>query len=192
VLDGLGHDVGEASPRVAWPSLMDVMQAGLVVAARPLLTAPRRLPGERLEAVTRGILREAQETSAMRLLAAFEARHRLTQDVGAFFSDHDVLVTPTLARLPAPHGTLNSDDPAHGVRDWLDLLFAYGPFTALFNITGQPALSLPLARSLTGLPIGVHLVARHGAEHTLVQVAAQLEAAMAWHSDPVTSTRTSS
>ena len=185
VLDQLGHDVSEASPAVDWAAVIDVMHAGLIAAARPLMTAPRRPLDDRLEAVTRRILREAQETSAMQLLAALEAKYRLTRDVSDFFGDHDLLVTPTLGRLPARHGTLRYDDPAHSATDWLNELFDYGPFTAVFNITGQPALSLPLAHSHTGLPIGVQLIARHGAERTLLQVAAQLEAALPWqHRSP--------
>jgi amidase len=179
-LDELGHEVVEAGPAVEWPAVIEVMRAGLVAAARPFLTAPRRLPEERLEAVTRQILREAVQTSAMELLAAFEAQHRVTRAVGGFFADYDVLVTPTLGQLPAPHGTLNYDEPPGSITAWLDSLFAYGPFTAVFNVTGQPALSLPLAQSRTGLPIGVQLVGRHGAEHTLLRIAEQLEAALPW------------
>ena len=179
VLDQLGHDVAEASPAVDWPAVLDVMHAGLVAAARPWLT-PRRPPEDRLEAVTRQILREAEQASAMDLVAAFEAQHRLTQDVGGFFADYDLLITPTLGQLPAPHGTLRYDDPVQEVTEWHHQLFDYGPFTAVFNITGQPAISLPLAHSHGGLPIGVQLVARHGAEDTLLRTAARLEAALPW------------
>ncbi len=179
VLDQLGHDVAEASPAVDWPAVIDVMHAGLVVAARPWLT-PRRPPDHTLEAVTRQILLEADKASAMDLMAAFEAQHRLTCDVGRFFADRDLLITPTLGRPPAPHGTLRYDDPVEKLTDWHHQLFDYGPFTAVFNVTGQPAISLPLAHSHAGLPIGVQLVARHGAEATLLRTAAQLEAALPW------------
>jgi amidase len=59
-------------------------------------------------------------------------------------------------------------------------MFAYGPFTALFNITGQPAISLPLGWSSGGLPIGVQLVAPYGREDLLLRVAGALEVAMPW------------
>jgi amidase len=60
-------------------------------------------------------------------------------------------------------------------RTWLESLFDYGPFTAVFNISGQPAISLPLAQSACDPPIGVQLVAPYGREDALFQVAAQLE-----------------
>jgi amidase len=63
---------------------------------------------------------------------------------------------------------------------WIDAIFEYGPFTAPFNIGGQPAMSVPTGQSADGLPIGVQLVAAHGREDVLVRVAAQLEAAAPW------------
>ena len=75
---------------------------------------------------------------------------------------------------------LRYDDPAHTTRSWLQSLFAYGPFTVVFNISGQPAISLPLAHSRSGLPIGVQIVAPYGREDRLFQIAAQLEHAMPW------------
>jgi amidase len=110
----------------------------------------------------------------------FDAQNRVSRSVGAFFTGYDLLVTPTLGQLPAPHGTLQSDNPAHTTRSWLQSLFDYGPFTVVFNISGQPAISLPLAQSASGLPIGVQFVAPYGREDLLFQVAAQLEQAMPW------------
>ncbi|MGH3735437.1 MAG: amidase family protein [Micromonosporaceae bacterium] len=91
-------------------------------------------------------------------------------------------LTPTLGQLPAPHGTLDYDNPDHTARSWLRRLFEYGPFTAPFNISGNPAISLPLAQSTEGLPIGIQLVAPYGREDLLIRVAAQLEAAVPWWS----------
>jgi Asp-tRNA(Asn)/Glu-tRNA(Gln) amidotransferase A subunit family amidase len=100
--------------------------------------------------------------------------------IGRFFLDHDLLVTPTLARPPEPHGTLDYDDPDHTVRSWLSRIYEYGPFTAAFNISGNPAVSVPLGLSRDGLPIGIQLVAAHGREDLLIRVAAQLEQAVPW------------
>jgi amidase len=78
------------------------------------------------------------------------------------------------------------------VAGWLDCLFASGPFTVVFNISGHPTVSLPLAHSAGGLPIGVQLAAPHGREDLLFQVAAQLEQAMPWnHRTPHTHVGTS-
>ncbi|MGV9253606.1 amidase family protein [Streptomyces sp. NPDC003697] len=104
----------------------------------------------------------------------------MTRPVGRFFLDHDLLVTPTLAAVPAPHGTLAYDAPGQSARSWLRRIFAHGPFTAAFNVSGHPEISLPLGRSREGLPIGVKLVAAHGREDLHLQVASQLEQAVPW------------
>lgn len=114
------------------------------------------------------------------MIAAFDAQNRVSRSVRAFFTEHDLLVTPTLGQLPAPHNTLRYDDTSHTVATWLRSMFKYGPFTAVFNCSGQPAISLPLGHSERGLPIGVQLVAAYGRENLLLQVAAQLEQAMPW------------
>lgn len=93
-------------------------------------------------------------------------------------TDHlDVVLTPTLAQPPAPVGGLRDDaDP--------DADFAaqarFTPFTAVYNATGQPALSVPLHHSPAGLPIGVQLVGRPADELTLLRLARQLEEARPW------------
>ena len=126
------------------------------------------------------MLEEAQDLTALDLVAAFDAQNRITRSVGAFFCEHDLLVTPTMGQLPAPHGTLEQDSPDHTTRTWLVSLFDYGPFTAVFNISGQPAISLPLAHSADGLPIGVQLIGRPNGEGPLLALAAQLETANPW------------
>jgi amidase len=108
------------------------------------------------------------------------AQNLLTRTMGGWFVDVDVLVTPTVCGPAWPLGELNADNPALDAQGWLAKVFSYAPTTALFNVTGQPAFSLPLAVSGAGLPIGVQLVARAGAEDLLFRVAAQLEAALPW------------
>ena len=96
------------------------------------------------------------------------------------FATADLLVTPVTAELPLLHGTLDYDDPRWTARTWLERILEYGPFTAAFNVSGHPAISLPLGQSRSGLPIGVQLAAALGREDLLLQVAAQLEQAMPW------------
>ena len=91
----------------------------------------------------------------------------------------DLLLTPTAAR-PAPRlGELvcHAENP---LEDWARSA-PFGIFTSPFNLTGQPAISLPLGTSTNGLPVGVQLVAAYGREDQLLQVAAQLEKARPWH-----------
>ncbi|GII62773.1 amidase [Sphaerisporangium krabiense] len=181
VLARMGHEIGEATPALDWEDVLGVtVPFGVISTAAPLLNAPRRPDPALLEAVTRRLLEEAGRMTALDLAAAFDAQNRLSRSVWAFFTRYDLLVTPTLAGLPAPHGTLRYDDPGHTFRSWQESMFAYGPFTALFNVTGQPAISLPLGQSQGGLPVGVQIVAPYGREDLLFRVAALLEEAMPW------------
>ncbi|MEX5709373.1 amidase family protein [Parafrankia sp. FMc6] len=179
-LAGLGHHVDVASPVLDWESVVSAVAAEAVASAAPFLLAPRQPPAERFEAVSRVMIAAARERRAVDLVAGLNAAGRVSRAVARFFADTDLLVTPTLARPPAPHGTLDYDEDGHTVEGWLRTLFDHGPFTAVFNIAGQPAISLPLGESADGLPIGVQLVAAHGREDLLLRVAGQLERALPW------------
>ncbi|OJF11312.1 amidase [Couchioplanes caeruleus] len=180
LLERMGHEVIEASPAVDWDAGVLALRAELTAIAAMFLRGPRPPDPELLEAVSRQALAETRGLGALDLLARLDAQNRVSRTVGAFFTDHDLLVTPTLAQLPAPHGTLRYDDPGHTVASWLDSLLAYGPFTSVFNVSGQPAVSLPLGHSAEGLPVGVQLVAGYGREDLLIRVAARLEEAEPW------------
>ncbi|WP_416242294.1 amidase family protein [Burkholderia gladioli] len=126
--------------------------------------------------------------------------------IGAFFENHDVLLTSTLAQLPVEIGALapsalerrlvNMLGVADAgwvlkrlgmVRRFAVAAFEFMPWTPVFNVTGQPAMSVPLHwDSSTGLPIGMHFAARFGEEAVLFSLAAQLERAKPWlHRMPV-------
>ncbi len=109
-------------------------------------------------------------------IAALEALTAFTRRVTAWWHEFDVLVTPTLATPPPPRGWLVDGDD----RQRRDRLGATMPFTAQFNATGQPAMSLPLHWTDGGLPIGTQLVAAPFREDVLLRVGAQLEAACPW------------
>ena len=135
-----------------------------------------------LEAVTLNCVEYGRRTTAIDLYAAQRTCNFISRSVGAFFRDYDVLVTPTVATLPPQLGYLNQNDSSLDPLGWLDKVFTVVPFTPLFNVTGQPAISLPLAQSSEGLPIGIQFVARYGDEATLFRLAAQLEQALPWAS----------
>jgi amidase len=102
-----------------------------------------------------------------------------TRRIAQWWEDgFDLLLTPTLAEPPPLLGQFVStpDQPLAGARRAEQLI----PFTPVFNITGQPAISLPLHWNAGGLPIGVHLVAAYGREDLLIRVASQLEQAHPW------------
>jgi amidase len=94
-----------------------------------------------------------------------------------FESGYDLLLSPTMAEVPPPIGVIDTHEPDLG---GYTRCLPSGAFTALFNVTGQPAISLPLHMSEDGLPVGVQLVAPFGREDLLIRIAAQLEQAAPW------------
>ena len=185
VLEWIGHCVTQDRPEVDPEAVVAASMLAVFATGGAVLGAGARLDRSALEAVSRRVLAETESTTALEMMAALDAQHRITRPIGRFFTQYDLLVTPTLALPPAPHGTLDYDDPAYdepgsSARSWLRRLYEYGPFTAAFNVAGNPAISLPLGQSREGLPIGVQLVAAHGREDLLLAVAAQLEQAVPW------------
>jgi amidase len=122
------------------------------------------------EAAERG-----RETSAVEYAATLHRLHAVSRRISTWWEEgFDVLVTPTLAIPPPRLGYLTEPDAAQ-IR-----LLQTMPFTAQFNVSGQPAVSLPLHWSSEGLPIGIQFVARYGGEGLLLRLAAQLEEAAPW------------
>jgi amidase len=132
-----------------------------------------------VEPSTWAIAEAGRAIGASQWLTAREWLQRHARRVQAWWAGgFDLLLTPTLAEPPPPLGEFDSppDNPLHGLFRAGELV----PFTPVFNVTGQPAISLPLHWNDAGLPIGVHLVAAFGREDLLVRVASQLEAARPW------------
>ncbi|MEV8635408.1 amidase [Streptosporangium sp. NPDC051023] len=180
-LEGMGHLVTGATPAVEWDLVLrGVVPVAIACVAGAVLAASATPDPGGFEAVTRHALDAVKGLGALDLMAALDAQNRVSRSVGAFFAGYDLLVTPTLGQLPAPHGILRYDDPDHTMASWHESLFDYGPFTVVFNIAGLPAVSLPLGWSESGLPIGVQLVAPYGREDLLLRIAARLEEAMPW------------
>ena len=92
----------------------------------------------------------------------------------------DAVLVPTLAQLPRPVGWFTADGATEDPAEDFERQKRFTPFTAMYNTTGQPAISLPLSQSSEGLPIGMMLVGRPAGEAALLCLAAQLEAAAPW------------
>jgi amidase/6-aminohexanoate-cyclic-dimer hydrolase len=100
---------------------------------------------------------------------------------GFFYQGPDILMSATLAEPPARVGRFSHDTTDYvGYRTGPDGIFAYSPFCAVFNASGQPAASLPLGWSASGLPIGIHLAAAFGQDETLIALCAEVERAAPW------------
>ncbi|MCG8668482.1 MAG: amidase, partial [Pseudomonadales bacterium] len=139
----------------------------------------RELTQDDVEGATWALAEIGRAISAAQYVGTAKKLAAYTRDVAAWWeSGFDVLVTPTIAAPPPKLGALtpSPDDPEGGG----DLVLRLIPYTPPFNMTGQPAVSLPLHWSDDGLPIGIQLVAAYGREDVLIRLAAQLEEAMPW------------
>jgi amidase/6-aminohexanoate-cyclic-dimer hydrolase len=184
MLESLGHRVEPARPRADTPGMMDAWTR--IVACGTALTVRRALGGRPLrsddvEGVVRGALAYAATVSGADYVEALGRIHTYGREMAAFFEEYDILLTATLAELPARIGRFAHDTEDYvGYRTGPNMVFAYSPVTAAFNASGQPAASVPLAWSRDGLPIGIHLGARFGDDETLMALCADLEAARPW------------
>ena len=174
-LSGLGHDVVEASPPWSIPEMIlafiRVWQVGPATAGIDDLSL--------LEPINRVLAEQARETPSPEYGASIMQLQTIARRVVSFWDEYDVVITPTLALLPVPIGWTWEDTDGDALAAFLrQPLFT--PFTAVINVTGQPAMSLPLHTSDSGLPVGVQFIARPFDEATLVRLAAQLEEAVPW------------
>ncbi|WP_225774723.1 amidase [Pseudomonas sp. Marseille-Q5115] len=134
-----------------------------------------------LEPATLALYQLGRELTAVELLDAMHERNLVTRRMGQLFSDYDVLLTPTLPDVAPPLGQYNSGQEKLDGRGWMHRVFNHSPFTAVFNVSGCPAMSMPLAESAsTGLPIGLQFGAGYGREDLLLTLAGQLERALPW------------
>jgi amidase len=183
--EALGHTLTEAAPALDWDEFvtncMLYWTANLALWIEEVASGlGRPIDESTLEATTLACYRHGKTVKATDLLRAMEVANRISRTFAAFFQQYDVLLTPTLPGPPAVLGTINANDESLDAEGWTRRTFAFTPFTPVFNMTGQPAISLPLARTGADLPIGMQFVGRFGAEDTLINLAAQLESSMPW------------
>jgi amidase len=157
-------------------ALVTVWASGLARQAARVSGSTGRLIGpESCEAVTLAGVAHGRSLTALDLLEAHDAMNEVTRAVAQFFLSVDLLVTPALAEPPAPLGRFDYDDPSYGVTDWLATITTYAPMMAIFNVSGNPAMVLPIGRPANGPPASVQLVAPYGREDILFRAAAQLQ-----------------
>jgi len=181
--ESLGHDVAEASPNIDGKVLFKSFGALMTGYLRWVIDDSARRIGrtpseDDFESVTWQMYLNGKKQSGGDYLMAVQDLQRVSRDFGTFFTDYDVWLTPTLAQPPVPIGYF---DYTRETRDQhLAHLGDFTGFTLIANATGQPAISLPLHWSDSGLPIGIQLTGRYGDEATLIRLAAQLEQAQPW------------
>lgn len=185
VLELVGHSVEwEQFPfdyEVFEPAFVDLWAVGVaggIAAVGERMHRP--LTEEFLEPVTLAWIEVCDRLRAVDVSHALDTVNRMARRVGTWFQRYDVLLVPTLAQLPTRFGEIDGNHPGMAAIDNARALLAVNPYCPLFNLTGQPALTLPLGQSVEGLPIGVQLVGRHAEESLLLALGAQLEQALPW------------
>ncbi|MDQ1574488.1 MAG: amidase [Actinomycetota bacterium] len=172
-LSAIGHGIEEIAlePDDSYaPAFRTIWQAG----AAGIPAEGKEL--ELLEPLTRWLVERGRELSARTLAEALVALTAYERSVIRQFRGFDAIVTPAVALTPRPIGWYSSEDP--------ELNFAqqcqYTPFTSFANVTGLPAITLPVAATDEGLPMGIQLLGRPGGESTLLSIGAQLERRIGW------------
>ena len=177
----LGHRVDEADPAIdgadVVPTFRTLSAVNILYTVRghPSGRAPQ--PGD-LETVVARSAALAEDIDGASYMAAVHTAHRLGRQMAAFHEDWDVLLTPGLGTLPPKLGWL--DMMMEDIEEYWRRVFRFSPFTVWFNLTGQPAMMIPLGQTESGLPVAVQAIARFGDEATLFRLASQLEAARPW------------
>ena len=187
-LADLGHDVREQTPAWEDDTFADAWSTFATASMQHIIRVLEQLHGqrldpERLEPATRDWLANQPPVDAIEYLEAHERLRRFTRRLLRGWSADQVLLTPTLTRLPPPVGTQSHA----GVTD--DAV-RFSALVRIWNVTGQPAISLPLHQTLDGVPVGVQLVAPPGREDLLIALATELEEAVGWTPTAPLSTRT--
>jgi amidase len=181
----LGHDVLEDRPKLPgeelFPNFMTVWAAGCAASIDGWARALHREPSEdEFEPLTWSLYQIGTHTSASSYMLSHMFLQNVSREIARFMAKYDVVLTPTLAQPPVPLGSFSSP-PLDPIEVQLRLA-GFTPFAPLANITGQPAMSVPLYWNAEGLPIGIHFAGRFGEEATLFRLARQLEQSRPWSS----------
>jgi len=178
----LGHDVEARAPVLPTdPAAVMTTIVGANTAMNVRLAEQRfgrAMTAEDFEALTLAMAHNAREASATDYVAAELAAFQISRTLAEFMATCDVFLSPTLCAPPLRLGELNS--MAQDLSHIGPTLRRYMPGTAMFNMSGQPAMSVPLAWNREGLPLGMMFAARFGDEATLLRLAAQLEQERPW------------
>jgi amidase len=183
-LQALGHQVDEITPPVDEDFGRDFLRYWALISFF-LQKAGGRLLGtdfdsSRTELLTQELSRMARQ-QAMRIPGSLRRLVRASREPEPVYAAYDALLSPVLSTPPPVIGELGPQVPPH---EHIVRLLRFASFTAWQNVTGSPAMSLPLARTIDGLPIGVQVAAPLGEERRLLSLAYELEAAMPWPRTP--------
>jgi len=185
LLGDLGHSVDDSYPiALDEPNLGELTSTAVFASVAREIAEMEDEIGESvragdLEPATLAMAEHGRGISAPEYVANLDQLHAYGRRLRSWWAEepgsdgYDVLITPTMAEPAPPIGSIKGAD--------IDRIIRLVPYTMPYNVSGQPAIGLPLHWSPDGLPIGIQLVARYGAEDLLIRLASQIEAALPWH-----------
>jgi Asp-tRNA(Asn)/Glu-tRNA(Gln) amidotransferase A subunit family amidase len=181
--ESLGHTIEEAYPTFAFEEMRlaaATVICGSIAARLDKLaqTRGKEIAESEIEPITWICYQGGKAATAADYAAGMQILHRVGREVAPFFDKYDALLTPVLAKPPIKLGVANTH--AADTEAFVEVVKTYSPYCQVFNVTGQPAMSVPLHWTDNGLPVGLHFAARYGAESLLISLAAQLERAKPW------------
>ncbi len=179
----LGHRVETIAPPPGVSGLIDAVMAIICTAMaanldREAARRGRAIGDGEIEPITRLLYERAKTFTSVQYAQAIQSMHAISRGAAAWSAPYDVIMLSTLGTTPLPVGMLKSG--LNDLETITERFYRFGPNTQLFNITGQPAMSVPLAWSGDGVPIGIQFAGRVGDEATLLRLAGQLEQARPW------------
>ena len=181
-IEAMGHIVEPAQPAIDWPALMaaNITNIAVCTAAdiEQFRLAQGRDPGDGLEPAVANWRRMGLERGGLAHELALRALEAACIALDRFFETHDIILSPTLAEPPIELGILSLSNPDH--QQFIETYTRFCPYVGLANMTGTPAITLPLGHSRSNLPIGIMAHGRFGSDLTLLQLAHQLERATPW------------
>jgi amidase len=180
--ESLGHKIDESPlpidsglAREAFLNVLHVSVARVLDDAATKLG--RAVTEQDVETVTWATMQAGRNTSSVSYSRAIATLHQIGLTMARFHQRYDVVLSPTLAKPPVPLGVLSLSQE---VANWGKAVWEFSPYTALYNMTGQPSMSVPLHWTPDGLPVGVMFSGRFGEDAMLFRLAAQLEQAQPW------------
>jgi len=185
LLESMGHNVERAAPNynpqdalIHCPNLWFMGFDRYMDAMAEMMG--RKVGSDTLEPCTLELYKKAKSLDPFTLFEGFDYANKVRRDFGEHFSKYDVWLTPTTAKVTEPMGKYGQSLTGYSTEEYFQLSEGMVQFCVPYNITGLPAISLPLFETRDGLPIGVQLGARHGEEEVLIRLSAVLEEALPW------------
>jgi len=180
-----GHELVQASPVFDYEEYLHAvcvawafgMYMGLDMFATVM---GRKISEETVEPVMLSFYEYSKELTAADMFMAEFVLNKFRRTFGKFFEQYDMLLTPTLNKLPEPHGKYSKMRTDLDYEGYMRLCEETKVHTTAANVTGQPAMTLPLGQSRSGLPIGIQFMARFGEESALIRLASSLEKELPW------------